>query len=175
MASARNSNPKWVDPDADWLEEDEGPTIFGMTKAEQNVDRFHNHEEMSPEAMAKAIHRLQTTVEALESRLMVAEEGSAGAVAAARDLGVSMVQMGDAMTRRVKALEDAAAEAAAAPEPTPLASLSARPAGREKRVVLVVGMVGLLIVAVGAVALMRPQSGARGAAPSPALYAPSTN
>ncbi|MGH7023328.1 MAG: hypothetical protein ACREEB_07010 [Caulobacteraceae bacterium] len=184
MAVARQSQPKWVDPDSMW-EDDDNPTVVEMIRPEMNIDRFHNHEDMSPEAMAKVITELQATVEALDTRLAAAEEGASGATHAAKDLGVSMFKMGDALTKRMKHLEDSVAEAAMpapapvpepAPEEAPMFAPIAKPAVKERRVLLTVGLAVLLAAAVGAVVLLHPMPLATRASPPPAqvLYAPST-
>jgi hypothetical protein len=136
---APQPKPKWVDPDS-WGDDDQATVID--IRPELSIDRFHNHEDLSPEGLAKAISDLKESVEALDSRLNVAEEGASGAAHAAKDLGVSMVKMGDALSKRVKLLEDsaaaiesaagAAAHAAAAEATAQIMELAAQKSAAEK-------------------------------------------
>lgn len=80
-----------------------------------NIDRYHNNESLSPEAMAEALADLKDTVAALEARLAVAEAGSESAVGATKDLGLTMLHLGDALSKRMTSLEEVAATPA--PEP----------------------------------------------------------
>jgi len=177
MAVAQQTKAKWVDPDSMWDDDtptDEGDNVIEMTRPESDIDRFHNHEDLSPEAMAKAISDLQASVEALDGRIAAVEGGAAGAANATKDLGVSMFKMGDALSKRVKALEDSVVEPE--PEPEVVAEeaplfVPAKPA-KEKRMMLTIGLVAALIAAVAAVALVQPLLASHSAAPAEALYAP---
>ncbi len=174
----QTSKPKWSDPSATW-KDDEPPPLMDMMRSEADVDRFHNREEQSPEAMAQAITDLKATVDTLGGRLAAVEEGTSGLVHAAKDLGTNMVKMGDALTRRVKELEfdaeRAAAEAASAKAEAASAktALASERRAREKTVrmamigaaVLVAAMVGLIFLA--------PKLGVgRANSPAPVLYSP---
>lgn len=107
MGAARNLAPKWADPDLPWdVAEAAKPTDSESAPLMTVVDRFHNHEEMSPEVMAQTIAELQATVERLDGQLAAVSGEAAEAAAAAKGLGVNMVQMGDAMSKRVRILED---------------------------------------------------------------------
>ena len=67
MAVAQQSKPKWVDPDSMWDDDvpaSEGDNVIEMTRPESDIDRFHNHEDLSPEAMARAISDLQASADA---------------------------------------------------------------------------------------------------------------
>jgi hypothetical protein len=162
MGAARNSVPKWVDPDLPWDDIDE-PVTVEEPALKAVVDRFHNHEEMSPEAMAMAIAELQETMKSLDGRLANAQGDVADAAHATKGLGASMVQMGDALSRRVRSLEEAAeaeaeraaekarAEAAAAPNPPP----------RGQILRLSLGLAGALVAIVAAVMLLLPQATTR--------------
>jgi len=180
MAVAQQSKPKWVDPDSMWDDDvpaSEGDNVIEMTRPESDIDRFHNHEDLSPEAMARAISDLQASVEALDGRLAAVEGDAAGASNATKDLGSSMFKMGDALSKRVKAIEDSVAAREVEPEPEVVAEeaplfVPAKPA-KEKRMMLTIGLVAALIVAVAAVALMQPLLASHQAAPAEALYAPS--
>jgi hypothetical protein len=177
MAVAQQSKPYWVDPDSMWGDDD-APNVIEMNRPEGAIDRFHNHEDLSPEAMAKAISDLQATVESLDGRLAAAEEGAVGATHATKDLGVSMFKMGDALSKRVKALEDTVvepepvAEEAAPPEEASLFTSVAKPPVKEKRLMITLGLAAALIVAVAAIALIQPQLASHQAAPAQVLYAP---
>ena len=189
MAVAQQSKPKWVDPDSMWDDDDE-PKVVEM-RPETNIDRFHNHEDMSSEAMAKAISDLQATVEALDGRLSGVEGSAAGGANAAKDLGVSMVKMGDALSKRMKLLEDSAAAAAEAaaearakaeaelaePATVEEANLFApivKPQGKEKTLVLTVGLGAVILAAIAGLVLLHPQpSASRVTPPAQVLYSPS--
>ncbi|HEY5288604.1 MAG TPA: hypothetical protein VIJ59_01095 [Caulobacteraceae bacterium] len=191
MAVAQQSKPKWVDPDSMWDDDDE-PKVVEM-RPEMNIDRFHNHEDMSSEAMAKAISDLQATVVALDGRLSGIEGSAAGGAHAAKDLGVSMVKMGDALSKRMKLLEDSAAAAAEAeaearakaeaeaevaePATVEEASLFApiiKPKGKEKTLVLTVGLGAVILAAIAGLVLLHPQpSASRVTPPAQVLYSPS--
>jgi predicted RNA-binding Zn ribbon-like protein len=183
MAVAQQSKPKWVDPDTMW--DDDAPAgdvdnVIEMARPESSIDRFHNHEDLSPEAMAKAISDLQASVEALDSRLAAVEGDAAGASNATKDLGSSMFKMGDALSKRVKAIEDSVAALEVEPEAepdvvaeeAPMFAPIAKPAAKDRRLVITLGLVAALIVSVAAVALMQPQLASHQAAPAEALYAP---
>src|SRR6516165_10668412 len=96
MGAARNTAPKWVDPDLPWGDTDKGAEVKESVVMTV-VDRFHNHEEMSPESMARAITELQETMRSLDGRLTGALTEAAHAT---KGLGANMVQMGDAMSKR---------------------------------------------------------------------------
>src|SRR6266851_3089125 len=107
MGAARNTVPKWVDPDLPWDDTEQSVTVEEPA-LKAVVDRFHNHEEMSPEAMATAIAELRETVKSLDGRLAEAQTDAAEAAIAAKGLGSNMVKMGDALSKRVRTLEEEA-------------------------------------------------------------------
>ena len=180
MGAARNTAPKWVDLDLPWGDTDEGakvkePVLMAV------VDRFHNHEEMSPEAMARAIAELQETVRTLDSRLVGAEADAADVVHANKGLGANMVQMGDALTKRMRALEDsvraeaewAKAEAERAADQARKDAIAARKQ-RTRMMRLSLGLAGAVVAVVASIVLLGPQlAPPRAATPSPVLYTPS--
>lgn len=178
MALTPQSKPKWADPNVPW-NDSETPPLMDMMRSEADVDRFHNHEDQSPEAMAQAISDLKATVDTLGGRLAAVEEGTAGVVHAAKDLGTNMVKMGDALTRRVKDLEgeaelaaseaaDAKAEAASA-----RAALAAERRARQKtvRMAMIVGAV-LVAAMVGLIFFGPKLTGSHDRSPAPVLYSP---
>jgi hypothetical protein len=192
MALTPQSKPKWTDPNTQW-KEGETPPLMDMMRSGVGIDRFHNHEDQSPEAMAQAISELQATIGALGGRLAAVEEGTAGVVHAAKDLGTNMVKMGDALSKRVKDVEggaermaaeaaeamasaaDARADAASAraEAASARAALATERGARQKTVrmamivgaVLVAALVGLVFVAPNLV-------GGHPASPAPVLYSP---
>ena len=174
----QSSKPKWSDPNAAW-KDDEAPPLMDMMRSEADVDRFHNHEDQSPEAMAKAITDLQATVGALGGRLAAVEEGTSGVVHAAKDLGANMVKMGDALTKRVKDLEGdaerAAAEATAAKAEAASAKAALATERRAREKTVRIAMIGgaLVVAAMVALTLFGPRLGAgHASSPAPVLYSP---
>ncbi len=174
----QSSKPKWSEPNAVW-KDDDAPPLMDMMRSEADVDRFHNHEDQSPEAMAQAITDLKATVDTLGGRLAAVEEGTSGVVHAAKDLGSNMVKMGDALTRRVKDLEGdaerATAEATAAKAEA--ASAKAAHAGerkaREKTVRMAMIGAAVLVAALVGLTLFGPRLGAEHAgSAAPVLYSP---
>jgi hypothetical protein len=185
MGAARNTAPKWVDPDLPWGDTDKGAEVKESVLMTV-VDRFHNHEEMSPESMAKAITELQETMRSLDGRLAGAAADAADAAHATKGLGANMVQMGDAMSKRIRTLEDAAqaeaeraAEAArieaelAAEKARAEAAAAPKPTSRGQILRVSLALAGVLVAVVASIALLGPQSApTRGPAPSPVLYSP---
>lgn len=167
MGAARNTVPKWADPDLPW--NDVEPRAAGeepILKAV--VDRFHNHEEMSPEAMASAIAELRETVRSLDGRLTGAESEAADANQARKSLGASMVQMGDALSKRVRSIEETTeAEARRAAErETAEAAARAAANARMRRLSLGAGAAAAILLG----ALLLAPHGAK--PPQPAVYSP---
>lgn len=174
MAAAQR--PKWTDPNASWGDDDK---VVEMNRPESSVDRFHNHEDMSPEGIAQAINNLQASVEAMTGRLAAAESDASGAAQATKDLGASMFKMGDAVSRRVKTLEDAtaaareAAEALAAAEKKRAAAAVKRQAG-DRRLMFVALAAAVVAIAVAGGALVMSKQAAPHA-PAQVLYSPSAS
>jgi hypothetical protein len=175
MAAAQR--PKWSDPSATWGDDDQGKVV-DMNRPDTNVDRFHNHEEMSPEGMARAISDLQASVQEMKGRLASAESGVAGSAQATKDLGASMFKMGDAVSKRVKTLEDAgaaakeAAEALAAAEKKRAAALAKRHAGDRRLVFAALAAAVVAIAVAGGAIYMSKQTAPH--AQAPVLYSPSS-
>jgi hypothetical protein len=181
----QSGKPKWADPNAPW-KDDDAPPLMDMMRSEADIDRFHNREDQSPEAMAEAISEMQSTIDGLGGRLAAVEEGAAGVIHAARDLGASMVKMGDALTKRVKELEDGAAWAtenagkaaeaaarAADDAAQARAALAAERGARQKMVKLTVAGGVVLAAAIVGLTFFGPKAAHTGA-PAPVLYSPST-
>jgi len=170
MGAARNTVPKWADPDLPWNDVEpraagEEPTLKAV------VDRFHNHEEMSPEAMASAIAELRETVRSLDGRLTGAESEAADANQARKSLGASMVQMGDAISKRVRSLEESTeAEARRAAE-REAAEAKARAAAKARMKRLSLGAGGAVAAILVGALLLAPH-GAK--PPQPAVYSPAS-
>jgi hypothetical protein len=174
MAAAQR--PKWIDPDASWAGDDTGKVV-DMTRPDSSVDRFHNHEDMSPEGMARAISDLQASMQAMTGRLAAAESGVAGAAQATKDLGASMFKMGDAVSKRVKTLEDAgaaakeAAETLAAQEKKRVAAEAKRQDG-DRRLVMIALTAALMAIVVAGGAIYMSKQAATPHATAPVLYSP---
>jgi hypothetical protein len=167
MGAARNTVPKWSDPDLPW--NDVEPSAAGEPTLKAVVDRFHNHEEMSPEAMASAIAELRETVKSLDGRLTGAESEAADGAQARKSLGASMVQMGDALSRRVRSLEDAAEVEVRRAAEREKAEAAARKAAKARMLRLSLGAGAAVALIVTAGLMLVP----RGApTPQPALYSP---
>lgn len=185
---ALTPRPKWVESKTPWTEGDP-PPLMDMMRSEVDVDRFHNREDQSPEAMAQAITELTATVGALNGRLAAVEEGTAGVVHAAKDLGTNMVKMGDALTKRVKDLEgdadrastdaaEARAEAASAraEASSARAALVAERNARQKTVRLtIVGAVVLTAAMIGLVFMAPKLTASPAKSPAPVLYSPGSS
>jgi hypothetical protein len=165
MGAARNTAPKWADPDLPWND----PEPTGQESPLLTVvDRFHNHEEMSPEGMAAAIAELRETMKALDGRIAGAESEAADANQARKSLGASMVQMGDALSKRVRSLEDAAeAEARMAAE-REAAAAKDRAAAKARMMRISLGAGGAVAAIVIGALLLAPH----GAKPPQAAAAP---
>jgi hypothetical protein len=177
MAAAQR--PKWIEPNTSWDDEDKGQVVE-MNRPESSVDRFHNHEEMSPEGMARALSDLQASVEAMSGRLAAAESGAAGAAQATKDLGASMFKMGDAVSRRVKTLEEStaaareAAEALAAAEKKRAIAAAKRQAG-DRRLMFGALAAAVVAIAVAGGSVMMSKQAASHAPAAPVLYSPSAS
>ncbi|HEY2481598.1 MAG TPA: hypothetical protein VGI30_05305 [Caulobacteraceae bacterium] len=168
MGAARNTVPKWADPDLPWYDAEpsaasEEPTLKAV------VDRFHNHEEMSPEAMASAIAELREALKSLDGRLTGTESEAADATQARKSLGASMVQMGDALSRRVRSLEDAAEVEARRAAEREKAEAVARKAAKARMLRLSLGAGVAVVLIVAAVMLLVPHGPQP---PQPMLYSP---
>jgi len=111
MTRAAQPGAKWIDPDPAWPGDVSGVAVSGgagegeAAAADPPVDRFHNHENMSPEAMAESIAQLQASVAALTWRIAVLESDEGSALGVSRRLGKDVVEMGGALARRMHMLE----------------------------------------------------------------------
>lgn len=162
MGAARNVAPKWVDPDLPWDEPAKGED----TPLLAVVDRFHNHEEMSPEGMATAIADLEAAVKGLDGRIAGAMNEASQAT---KGLGASMVQMGDALSRRVRELEENAhSEAEQAAK-----QIRALQAANKRNRRIGLALAGVLAVGIAAAAFLRFEAPApKPSAPAQVLYSP---
>jgi hypothetical protein len=165
MGAARGTAPKWVDADLPWDE----PAKAEDTPLLAVVDRFHNHEEMSPEAMARAIAELQETVKSLDGRLSGATHDAAAATLAAKGLGVSMVQMGDSLSTRVRGIEESA-EIRAEKSAQQVKKLQAANTTTRR---IGAALAAVLVIALAAMAVLRPAAAPpKPAGPAQVLYSP---
>jgi hypothetical protein len=176
MAAAQR--PKWIDPSSTWDDDDTGKVV-DMNRSDSNVDRFHNHEDMSLEGMVRTIGELQASVEAMSGRLAAAETGVAGVAQATKDLGAGMFKMGDAVSKRVKTLEDAAAaaresaEALAAAEKKRAAAQAKRQDGDRRLMFAALAAAAVAIAVAGGAVFMSQQAAPH--TPAPVLYSPSAS
>jgi hypothetical protein len=187
MAST-HALPQWIDPDQNPPTKGARARVVREVISEPSeIDRYHNHESLSPEALTQALGDLQASMEALEERVNAVEEGAASVVGAAKGLGLSMLQMGDALAKRVQTLEEVAAApptvihipapepvAEPAPEPVLFAPIATQaPKGQILRLTL--GLGAAFLVTVAAVVMLHPNtSPPPGAPPAQVLYSPST-
>jgi len=174
MGAARNTVPKWVDPDLPWDDTEQSVTVEEPA-LKAVVDRFHNHEEMSPETMALAIAELRETVKSLDGRLAGAQTDAAEAANAAKGLGANMFKMGDALSKRVRTLEEEAEAERVAEQARAVAQATAAKLAKRSRMVrLSLGGVGALVAVMAAVLLLLPHGAPARAASQPTqlLYSP---
>ena len=178
MARKPSSDAKWIDPDAVAAGDKAAPEAeAGAADRETEVDRFHNQSLPTPEDLMTALTDLQATIAALDARVAALEGGEASALGLTRRLGLDVVEMGGALSRRLQTLErQAAAPIVEAPPPPAEPSLFiARPGAPKRNVRLLaisVGMlVALIVVLAGAWALqfynvrtLRPAATSRPAA-----------
>jgi hypothetical protein len=198
MASSQAAS-KWIDPDAA-APEPRARVVREVVSRRDEIDRFHNNEALSPEALAKALDELRTSMSELQDRVAAVEEGAAGVVGAAKGLGLGMLQMGDALSKRVGALEQRALEPAPveveiqapaatgtvaaevpvqpslelepASEPAPM-FIASKTAPKSGRLRIALGLGVVAVIAVGAFLVLRPHAApAAGAPPAQVLYSP---
>lgn len=108
MVTAARVGPRWIDPDRVWA----GSGPGSVTSAEEmvasedcQIDRFHNHENMSPEALAQAVAQLQASLAAMTDRVATLEAAEESTLNATRRLGMDVIELAGALARRVRALE----------------------------------------------------------------------
>jgi len=147
-----------------------GVTFDPQTGAGVNrpVDRFHNQEAHSPEALTQMLHDLEASHRALEARLGIVTAELAGQMQgvearsdlATRRLALEVAEMGGTLARRVRALQ---------PSVTPFAPALARPAPRPRRngFAWSVALAILLCLGVAAFLLIRKQDSTSTATPVP--------
>jgi len=132
------------------------------------VNRSHNRDTLSSEAMTEMLRDLQDSMLALDERVSGLEAARESAGAETRVLALNVVEMGDALARRVRALE----KGEPAPAPPPLfAAPTPRPAKRppERTAAWVVGLAVLLLGVLGLLWMLRTEALDRAAsAPRPA-------
>jgi hypothetical protein len=194
--AASNAVSKRMDPEM--VEHDATPLGKGRLRevvaGDTEVNRFHNREDLSPEAMSRALAELKETVESLEERVAAAEVGSASIAGTAKGLGKTMLSMGDSLAKRISNVEEAAeaaaetaaeaakaaaemaaaaAQPAAQPQPQPalFAAAAARPA-KNRRFQMVLGVGAAVVIAAAAGFFLRPHASPTSAPPTQALYSP---
>jgi hypothetical protein len=144
---------------------------------ERGVDRSHNRDTLSSEAMTEMLRDLQDAMLALDQRL--------GALEASKDIGPDntrrlaqgVVDLGDALTRRVRALE----QGRQTPPPILIRRESSPPARARRarpgrhRLAWAAGLVFVLLIALGGFWLLNAESVDRAtsaAAPNAVVAAP---
>lgn len=146
----------------------------------RHVDRSHNRDTLSSEAMTEMLRDVQDTMLALDERLGTLETAQSHAGTQTRKLAIGVAQLADALTRRIQALEEATpAPVAPPPEPGPALFLAppAKPVRRppENRVAFTVGLTFILLLILGSLWFwrseimdhMRPATPPPGAAAAP--------
>jgi hypothetical protein len=192
--AASNAVSKRMDPEM--VEHDATPLGKGRLRevvaGDGEVNRFHNREDLSPEAMSRALAELKETVESLEERVAAAEVGSASIAGTAKGLGKTMLSMGDSLAKRISNVEEAAAAAAETaaeaakaaaemaaaaaqpatqPQPALFAAAAARPA-KNRRFQMFLGVGAAVVIAAAAGFFLRPHASPTSAPPTQALYSP---
>lgn len=117
MVTAARVGPRWIDPDRVWAGSGPGSAALADEKVASEdfqIDRFHNHENMSPEALAQAVAQLQASLAAMTDRVATLEAAEESTLKATRRLGMDVIELAGALARRVRALE----QPNVAPEPT---------------------------------------------------------
>ena len=115
---------------------------------ERPVDRSHNRDILSSEAMTEMLRDVQDSMLALDERLGSLEAAHGHASAETRRLATGVADMGDALARRVRALETGKPELA----PIVAAPAAHKPARRphERPIALSLGMALVLALALTA-------------------------
>ena len=151
------------------------PDTFDDAEPEEGeagaVDRSHNRDTLSSEAMTEMLRDLQDSLLALDERVGSLEGAHRRGSAEARQLTLGVLQMGDEMNRRLRALEQVTAEPA--PEPaTPLfITPPAKPARpeRDRTAAWTAGLAIVLALVLGVLWLLRIEAADQlQAAPKPA-------
>ena len=118
MVTTARVGPRWIDPDRAWAGRGRGPATpadEGAASEDHQIDRFHNHENMSPEALAQAVSQLQASLAIMTDRVAALEAAEGTTLDATRRLGLDVIELAGVLSRRVRALEHA-------PEPADAAS-----------------------------------------------------
>jgi hypothetical protein len=117
MVTAARVDPRWIDPDrvrAGTGQDSTAPADENVAPEDCQIDRFHNHENLSPEALAQAVTQLQASVSAMTDRLAALETAEGASLNATRRLGLDVIELAGALARRVRALEQPDASGAGA-------------------------------------------------------------
>lgn len=143
----------------------------------RGVDRSHNRDTLSSEAMSDMLRDLQDAMLALDERLGTLKSSHAGASEDTRKLARGVADMGDALARRVRAIEQGGRDPPAivirreaAPPP-----IEAGPPRPRRGLAWVAALAVVLVVALAVFWLTNFQSiehGAPAAAPKPVAVAP---
>jgi hypothetical protein len=144
----------------------------------RGVDRSHNRDTLSSEAMSEMLRDLHDAMLALDERLGALEASHAGASEDTHKLARGVADMGDALARRVRAIEQGRRDPPAilirreVATPPPIGARRPRP---QNRLAWAVAAVLILVIALAAFWLMNFKSlerGAPAAAPNPIAAAP---
>jgi len=135
---------------------------------ERPVDRSHNRDTLSSEAMTEMLRDLQDAMLALDERLVVLESSQDGASEDTRRLAKGVADMGEVLTRRVRALEHGR-QALPPILAQPVAPLPLKPARQppQNRLVWSVGLVVVLALVLAAFWLLGVESHDHAASAAP--------
>jgi hypothetical protein len=147
---------------ADHFDAGEGraDTVANMTE-ERGVDRAHNRDSLSSEAMTEMLRDLQDAMLALDERLGALESWKVIASEDTRKLAQGVADLGGALSRRVRALEQGGGDRAPIlAQSLALVPAPRKPAGKPHRnwVAWIVGLGFITIVALAALWLLRAES-----------------
>jgi hypothetical protein len=141
----------------------------------RGVDRSHNRDTLSSEAMTEMLRDIQDAMLALDERLAALESTQVGASGDTRNLALGVADMGDALARRVRALEQDSKSTA------PILAQSILPQPKKavrhpppNRIAWSVALVFVIAVMAAAFWMLRSESTDRAAITSPPAIAHAT-
>ena len=128
----------------------------------RHVDRSHNRDTLSSEAMTEMLRDLQDTTLSLDERLGTLEAAHSDAGTQTRKLAIGVAQLGHALTRRIQALEEARTApvaATVAPDPALFLAPPVKPVRRppESRIAISVGLAFVLFLILGSLWFWRSE------------------
>lgn len=135
------------------------------------VDRSHNRDVLSAEAMTEMLRDLQDSLTSAETRVTGLEATHGQVSADSRELALGVARLGDSLLRRVRALENGGGSPPlAVPAPIEPAPILARPAPRKREPVLrlTLSLAVALALVLGAFWLLAGETAPRVPRPRPA-------